>query len=141
MMKRFFSLSGAVILSVLTLISHVWRGFLDAMFVMPVEYPQEGTLQLAALIFTALFVGWALAIWSAERGSRRGLIATFVLNGLVLLAVPVGWLFFYCPADCQADAGIFNLANTLNLVLGLLAGISLAGQLWPRSAAVARAEA
>jgi hypothetical protein len=141
MMKWFFSLSGAVILSALALLSNVWRGFLDAMFVLPVEYGDEGTLQLAAVIFTALFAGWALAIWSAERGSRRGLIATFVLNGLVLLAVPVGWLFFYCPAECRAEAGVFNLANTLNLVLGLLAGISLAGQLWPRSAAMARAEA
>ena len=50
---------------------------------------------LPLLIFTVLFVGWGLAIWSAGRGSRRGLAATFVLNGLVLLAVPLGWLFFY----------------------------------------------
>jgi hypothetical protein len=141
MMKWFFSLRGAVVLSILTLVSQLWRGYLDAMFVMPVEYSDEGTLQLAAVIFTVLFAGWALAIWSAGQGSRRGLAATFVVNGLVLLAIPVGFLLFYCPADCRADAGIFNLANTLNLVLGLLAGISLLGQLWPRSAAMVRAEA
>jgi hypothetical protein len=51
------------------------------------------------------------------------------INGLVLLAVPIGWLLFYCPAQCRADAGVFNLANTLNLVLGLLAAAALATQL------------
>lgn len=141
MMKWFLSLRGALVLSLLTLVSQVWRGFLDAMFVMPVEYGDEGTLQLVAVIYTVLFAGWALAIWSAGRGSRRGLVATFVLNGLVLLAIPVGFLLFYCPADCRADAGVFNLVNSLNLVLGLLAGIALVGQLWPRSAAVAQVEA
>lgn len=140
MLKWFFSLRGAVILSILTMVSHLWRGFLDAMFVLPVEYSNEGTLQLAAVIFTVLFVVWGLAIWATSRDSRRGAAAAFAINGLVLLAIPVGWLLFYCPADCRADAGVFNLANTLNLVLGLLAGVSLLGQLWPRSAAMVRAE-
>jgi hypothetical protein len=141
MMKWFLSLTGALTLSVLALVSNLWRGFLDAMFVLPVDFGDESTLQAAAVIFTALFAGWALAIWSAGRGGRRGLVVAFVINGLVLLAVPVGWLLFYCPADCRAEAGVFNLANTLNLALGLLAGIALAFQLWPRSAPVAQMEA
>lgn len=28
-------------------------------------------------------------------------------------------LLVYCPAACQANAGVFNLADTLNLLLGL----------------------
>ncbi|UCG23890.1 MAG: hypothetical protein JSW55_17425 [Chloroflexota bacterium] len=126
----FFSLNGALTLSVLALLSQVWRGFLDAMFVLPIDFGDETTMQLAAVIFTALFAGWSLAIWSAWRGSRRGLFAAFVINLLVLLMIPISWLLFYCPSACRAEAGIFNLANTLNLVLGLLAGISLAVQLW-----------
>lgn len=140
MKEWFFSLKGAVILSVLTLLSHVWRGFLDAMFVLPVDFGDEGALQLAAIIFTLLFAGWGLAVWSAGRGSRRGLMAAFVINGLVLLAIPVGWLIAYCPAECRADAGVFNLANTLNLVLGLLTSVTLAVQLWPGRQPVAQVE-
>ncbi len=130
MKEWFFSLNGAIALSVFTLLSQLWRGFLDAMFVLPNDFADETTMQVAAIIFTLLFAGWGWALWSAWQGSRRGLIAAFVINGLVLLAIPVSWLLFYCPAACRADAGIFNLANSLNLVLGLLAGIALAAQLW-----------
>jgi len=126
----FFSLKGAITLSLLALISELWRGFLDAMFVLPVDFGDDKTMNIAAIIFAVLFAAWGLSIWSAQQGSRRGLVAAFVVNGLVLLAIPVGWLFFYCPADCRSDAGIFNLANSLNLILGMLAGISLAAQIW-----------
>ena len=139
MKNWFLSLNGAMTLSVLTLLSQVWRGFLDAMFVLPTDFGNEGTMQLAAVIFTLFFAGWTWAIWAAQKGSRRGLLAAFAINALVLVTVPISWLFFYCPAECRTEAGIFNLANTLNLVLGLLAGLSLAAQLWQKPHHVARA--
>jgi hypothetical protein len=130
-MKNWFtSLNGALTLSVITLLTEVWRGFLDAMFVIPIEFGNKETMQLAALIFTALFSAWTWSLIIASRGSRGGLIAAFLINGLVWLGIPLSWLFFYCPAACQAEAGIFNLANTLNLVFGLLAGITLGIQIW-----------
>ena len=132
MRRWLLSTQGAVTLSILTLLSHVWRGFLDAMFVLPVDFGDESTLNLAALIFTALFAAWGLVIWSAWQGSRRGLVTLFVINGLVLFAIPISWLLFYCPTDCRADAGVFNLANSMNLILGLLAGVSLASLVWRR---------
>jgi hypothetical protein len=58
-------------------------------------------------------------------------VAAFAINILVLVAVPISWLFVYCPAACRAEAGIFNLANTLNLVFGLLAAIALGIQFRP----------
>ncbi len=129
-MKNWFtSLNGALLLSTMALLTEVWRGFLDAMFVLPTDFGDEGLMQGAALIFTALFAGWTWSLIAAWQGSRWGLVTTFVLNGLVLLAVPVSWLFFYCPAACQAEAGVFNLANTLNLLFGLLAAVALGFQL------------
>ena len=46
-----FSRQGAVTLSVLTLLSEMWRGFLDAMFVLPVDFDDAGTMQLAAAVW------------------------------------------------------------------------------------------
>jgi hypothetical protein len=120
-----FSLGGAIALSALALLSNVWRGFLDAMFVLPNDLGDEVLLQLAAIIFTLLFAGWAWALIAAWRGSRRALFVAFVINASVLVLVPISWLLYYCPADCRAEAGIFNLANTLNLAFGLLAAVAL----------------
>lgn len=131
-MKTWFtSLNGALALSAIALLTEAWRSFLDAMFVLPVDIGDEGLLNLAALAFTLLFAGWTWSLIAAGRGSRGGLTAAFILNALVLLAIPVSWLFFYCPAVCRAEAGVFNLANSLNLIFGLLAAISLGSQLWP----------
>jgi hypothetical protein len=130
-MKNWFtSLNGAIALSVMALLSEIWRGFMDAMFVLPNDFGDEGIMNLAAVIFTVLFAAWAWLLVLASRSSRGGLIAAFAINGLVWLAIPVSWLFFYCPAACRADAGLFNLANTLNLIFGLLAAISLGIQIW-----------
>jgi hypothetical protein len=133
-MKNWFtSFKTAILLSVITLLTEVWRGFLDAMFVLPVDFGDETMLNIAALIFTLLFALWAWFLILAGQGSRRGLIAAFILNAIVLFGIPVSWLFVYCPSACQAEAGIFNLANTLNLVFGTLAGISLGIQIWRRN--------
>lgn len=129
MLKRLLSFESAMAFSVLALLSELWRGFLDAMFVFPVDFGDRGTMQIAAVVFTALFALWAWSLLAASRGGRGGLIAAFVLNALVLLAVPVGWLLFYCPAACRAGAGVFNLANTLNLLFGALAAVALGANL------------
>lgn len=123
------SRNGAVTITALTILSEAWRSFLDAMFILPVDFNDPLYLHMAALLFALLFGGWIWALALAWQGSRRALTMTFVLNLVVLLGIPVSWLFFYCPAACRADAGIFNLANTLNLVLGLLAAVTLGRQL------------
>ncbi|GAB4529998.1 MAG: hypothetical protein Kow0063_07600 [Anaerolineae bacterium] len=139
MKNWFFSLKGAIALSVMALLTEVWRAFLDAMFVLPIDFGDAGMMQTFALIATLIFALWVWSLVAAARGSRFGLVAAFALNALIVLAVPVSWLLVYCPAECRAQAGIFNLANTLNLVLGLLAAVSLGWQL-RRSARPALAE-
>jgi hypothetical protein len=130
-MKTWFtSLNGAIALSTIALLTEVWRGFLDAMFVFPNDIGEESFMHLAALIYVILFALWTGSLISAARGSRRGLVAAFAINLLILLIIPVSTLLFYCPVDCLAEAGwIFSLANTLNLLFGLLAAIALGMQL------------
>jgi hypothetical protein len=130
MLQWFLSLRGALALSILALISEVWRSYLDAMFVLPVDFGTEALMNLGAVIFTVLFGLWVWSLILTSRGSRGGLYAAFFINALVLFGIPVSWLLVYCPAACQAEAGIFNLANTLNLVLGVLAALSLGVQVW-----------
>jgi hypothetical protein len=126
-MTNFFTTrKGAITLSIITLLTEMWRGFLDAMFVFPTDFGGNLTFMHAgALIFTLLFAGWAWSLVSAARGSRGGLIAAFSINALVLVAIPISWLFVYCPEACRVEAGIFNLANTLNLVFGILSAFTL----------------
>lgn len=133
-MKNWFtSLNSAIAFSAIALLTEVWRGFLDAMFVFPNDIGEENFMHLAALIYVFLFALWVWSLISAARGSRRGLVAAFAINLLVLLIIPVSTLLFYCPVDCLAEAGwIFSLANSLNLLFGLLAAVALGSQLLQR---------
>lgn len=133
MKQWFFSKKGAVTLLILAWLTEIWRSFLDAMFVLPVDFGDESLLHMAAIIFVGLFSLWAWTIFLTYNNSKKGMIAAFVLNALILIAIPVSWLFVYCPAECRATAGIFNLANSLNLIFGVLAGISLAGQIFSKN--------
>ena len=133
------SLNGAVTFSAIAWLTELWRAWLDMLF----EYSgggvhaeiDGGSTLVVTLIYTAVFAGWAYSLHSATRGSRSALIATLILNTLVWLAIPVGWSTVYCTGDCSASAGIlFNLANWLNLIFGLLAAVVLVLQLRPKKA-------
>lgn len=105
MKEWFLSLSGALTLSALTFLSEVWHGFLDAMFVLPVDFGDEGTMQLAAILFTALNLlvserfnscmpvnGYAGAIVADNAVAAMSRIVTWLLG---LLGTDVGsaiWL-------------------------------------------------
>ena len=134
-MKTWFtSLNSALALTALAWISELWRAWLDMLFEYPggvVHAEKDGGSTLAVtLIYTAIFACWAYALHLTARGSRSALIAACVLNALVWLVIPVGWIIAYCTGPCAANAGVlFNLGNWLNLILGLLAGAALMSQL------------
>jgi hypothetical protein len=123
-MKTFTSLNGALTLTALAWLSELWRTLIDATQGF-YSKATEGSLLIAfTLGYTAILAGWVYALSVAARGSRGGLIAVFILNAFVWLAIPVGTVFFYCPGGVCASS-VLNIANALNLILGLLAGISL----------------
>lgn len=134
-MKNWFtSFNGAVMLSAITWLTELWRAWLDMLFEYTGGYitveKDSGVTLVLTLVYTAVFAGWAYAMYAAARGSRGGLVTSLVFNILVWLALPVSWLTTYCTGDCPARAGIlFNTANSLNLVFGLLAALALAFQL------------
>lgn len=133
-MKNWFtSLNGAIALSFIAWLSELWRAWLDMLFEYTSGYIQVGVDGLDTLaltfIYTVIFAGWGYSIHAATRGSRGALVANLALNTLVWLAIPVSWFTTYCTGDCPARAGLlFNIANWLNLIFGLLAGAALALQ-------------
>lgn len=136
-MKTFTSLNGALALTALAWLSQLWRALIDATQGFYMSATDGGLLFALTAGYTAILAGWAYALHVAARGSRGGLMAAFVLNAFMWLAVPLGTVFFYCPGFCANSA--VNIANALNLILGLLAGASLAMVLWRKGAQAATA--
>jgi hypothetical protein len=131
-MKTFTSLNGALALTALAWLSQLWRALIDATQGFYSGATAGSSLVTFTLVYTAFLAGWAYAMYSASRGNRGGLVAAFALNALFWLGISVGTLFFYCPGFC-ANA-LVNVANALNLIFGLLAGVSLATVLWRKGA-------
>jgi len=129
-MKTWFtSLNGAVILSVIALLTQLWRAFLDFQHEYSNFLNSTGAVLLGTLLYTALFGGWAWALLRARRGSRRALIVALIINLLFLLVLPIGTLVAYCPSPCPELWPLMELANWINLLFGLLATVTLALQL------------
>jgi hypothetical protein len=131
-MKTFTSLNGALALTALAWLSQLWRTLIDATAGFYSSATEGSLLVTFTLAYTAFLAGWAYAMYTASRGSRGGLMATFALNVLFWLGISVGTLFFYCPGGCSNS--VVNVANVLNLILGLLAAVSLAMVLWRKGA-------
>jgi hypothetical protein len=131
-MKTFTSLNGALMLASLAWLSHLWRTLIDATQGFYSNATAGSSLVIFTLVYAAFLAGWVYAMHSASGGSRGGLIATFALNALFWLGIGVGTLFFYCPGWCSNS--VVNIANLLNLILGLLAGAALAMVLWRKGA-------
>jgi hypothetical protein len=128
-MKNWFAgLKGAVGLSVLSLVVYLGRAFIDFYYVYGEFGLGTGAVSLAIIVQMALFGGWIWALLAAVQGSRRGLAAGFGFNLFFLLVMGVGTLVSYCPSPCSTAWPLGEIANWTSLVVGLLAGISLALQ-------------
>lgn len=135
-MKHWFtSLGGAVTLSVIALLTELWRAFVDFQHEYSSFLNSTGALLFGALLYTALFGGWAWALLRTARGNRGALIAALIINLLFLIAIPVGTLVAYCPSPCPSLWPMMELANWINLFFGLLATVALALQLRQNKAA------
>jgi hypothetical protein len=130
----FTSLAGAVTLSVIALLTELWRAFLDFQHEYSNFLNSTGAVLLGTVLYTALFGGWAWALLRVMRGSRRALLAVLIINLLYLLVLPIGALVAYCPSPCPELWPLFELANWINLLFGLLATVALVWQLRSKKA-------
>lgn len=89
-MKTWFtSLNGAITVSVIALLTELWRAFLDFQHQYSNFLNSMGAVLLGTLLYAALFGGWTWALLRAMRGSRNAQIAALIINLLFLLAIPV----------------------------------------------------
>lgn len=128
-MKNWFSsLNGAVTLSVIALLTELWRAFVDFQHEYSNILNSTGAVLLGALLYTTLFGGWAWALLRTMHG-KRSLIAALIINLFFLLVIPIGTLVVYCPSPCRTLWPMMELANWINLLFGILATVALAFQL------------
>lgn len=125
-MKAWFtSLNGAIALSMIALLTFLGRTFLDFQYVMPDFFPSSGQTALGVVVYMALFGGWLWGLLAAVRGSRGGLIALLVFNLLLPFGAGVATLVSWCPSPCPTAWPLMEIANWTNLLLGLLAAVSV----------------
>lgn len=129
MKNRFTSLNGAVTISVIALITELWRAFVDFQYEYSNFLNSTRSVLLATLLYTILFCGWAWALMGTMHRNCTSLITAFIINLLFLLAIPIGTLVAYCPSPCPSLWPIMELANWINLLFGILATVALALQL------------
>jgi hypothetical protein len=134
MRNWFLSLSGAITLSVIGLLTWLGRLFLDWAYEINGD---DRTLTILALVFVSFVGGWVWAMLAAVRGSRLGLIACLIF--VLSLDVRFAFLmyFFWCPpAHCPSfpNQGLWPW-TWAHLISGLLAAIALVFQLRQMKAA------
>lgn len=125
MKNMFTSLNGAITLTVIALLAELVRAFADFEWEYSIVLTSAGGVVLGALLYAAVFGLWVWALLRAARGSRRALTAALGINVLILLAIPAGALFFYCPSPCLEHWPVMEMANWINLIFGLLAAAAL----------------
>jgi hypothetical protein len=124
------SFSGAIVLTVISLLVFLGRTFIDYYFV----YSEFGLgidmVGITILFNLILFGGWIWALLSAVQGTRRALFAVFGFNLFFLLVIAVGTLVSYCPSPCETGWPLGEIGSWASFAAGLLATIALGNQIW-----------
>lgn len=132
-MKNWFtSVNGAITLSFAALLIELFRGFIDSMFVYPVEFKGAGLA--LAVGYTIAFGVWGAALFAARERKRWGLIAAFAIGLLLWIAQDWMTILVFCPNGCNTIWS--TIAALMDLVIGGLALIALGLQIWRKRAAV-----
>ena len=116
------SMSGAIALSTIALLTFLGRGFMDWRYEWTL-HDLGGALDLpGALAYMAVSGIWVWALLASGRGSRRGVFALLILALILDVAFALATYFIFCPpwTGCEGWPNAW-LWNWTNLITGLLA--------------------
>ena len=130
MKNWFLSINGAVTLTAIAFLTFLGRLFMDWRYEFHLmgagKSLEEFLYVLMFLIFLGIYIWGMLA---AINGSRRGLIACFIMVLLLNIGFALATYFSWCPpASCTSSPNLW-LWNWIHLFAGLLAAIALIFQL------------
>jgi hypothetical protein len=123
MINWFTSLTGAITLSFVAMLSFTGYAFLVSRYVLGELTPGINAAAVETLVVITIVGGWGWGLLAAARGSRSGLIAAFIFSLLPALftlydlifhsPIPYGWplvqisvwtTFFFCVIAIAAIA-------------------------------------
>jgi hypothetical protein len=123
MSKWFTSRNGVIVLSLLSLLFFIGRGFYDWRFEFVKQDP-AGSSVLPTVIFYLVIIGlWVWGLLGAQRNSRGWLIALIVMSVLLNVLGAILTVTVFCPPGCEGWP-TWQFWNGGEFVFGLLAAIS-----------------
>ena len=136
MKNWFFSLQGAITLSVFAFLSYIGRVFMDWRYESHLMGAAGSLEEFLYVLMFLVFMGvYTWGMLTAVRGSRRGLITCLILVLLLNIGFALATFFIWCPpADCTSSPNMLRW-NWIHLVFGLLAAAALVFQLTGKKAA------
>jgi hypothetical protein len=125
MIKWFSTRSGVIILSAISLLLFIGRGFYDWRYEYPKQDPAGSSALPAAVFYLAIIGLWLWGLLGAQQGSRGWLIALIVLSALLNVVGAIATFTIFCPPGCEGWP-TWQFWNWGEFVFGLLAAISAA---------------
>jgi len=125
----FLSRGGAVTLTWLALLAFLGRTMVDWRYVYPDEVPEGAVTVMSLVVTVALIAGWIWSILAAGRGARWGTVGALALVLFLGVGLAASTTVALCPSPCQTAWPLMEIANWVQLVLGVLATVALGIQL------------
>jgi hypothetical protein len=123
----------ALVFSSAALLSFLGRTFIDYGYVFPETGITMPDLLPVTFGILAFYGGWLLALITAGRGSRSGLLAMLVYN-VLLLIFGISTLTTFCPSPCRTAWPLGEILIWSNLLIGIIATLLVLRQVLQRPA-------
>ncbi len=121
------SLSAAITISIIALLSFIGYAFLEALYFLGGWITGRAAAAAMTLFVMGIVGGWIWGLMAATAGSRGGLIALFVLC-LITASIMLYDIVFYSPIPYGWP--LVQIAVWVTFAASVLAILAIAWQLW-----------